>query len=109
MLIKSAVDRLTLSTPVRDTIESIRSLLNEMNDCIVTLEEYGDTVQIVDPSMLTKIQNRLPRYISSKWVDEVGRIYNRNQIPSLHHFSNFVERFLKSRNNPYGLALQGDG
>ena len=108
MIVQKSIELVVSDTPVKNDINSIRQLSIDLFNLKVALESSGQTSNLFNNDMLIRIQRRLPRYLQNDWVKYIGSVYMSDKTPNLNTMIQFIERVLKSRNNPFAIAAQID-
>ena len=89
---RAMIDGLNCGTPLKNDVQSLVDLANDMARCELTLSQLGHMSDINSTDTLKGIVGRLPYYMRVKWADYIYEKLSKGEEPTFSHLTQFIKR-----------------
>ena len=86
------IDSLNCGTPLKNDVQSLVDLANDMARCELTLSQLGHMSDINSTDTLKGIVGRLPYYMRVKWADYIYEKLSKGEESTFSHLTQFIKR-----------------
>ena len=99
---RAMIDGLNCRTPLKNDVQSLVDLANDMARCELTLTQLGHMSDINSTDTLKGIVGRLPYYMRVKWADYIHEKMSKGEEPSFSHLTEFVKKRAQVASSTFG-------
>ena len=102
---RAYIDNLNSGIPLKNDVQSLVDLSNDMTRCELTLTQLGYMSDVNSTNTLKGIVQRLPYHMRTKWAEYIHKEIKAGREPSFAHLTQFIKERAEVASTTFGKDL----